>query len=253
MEGTAQRLLFLYEALVGCASRSFPEVLARAQRNVPLLFPGGKLHLIPPSKGRKLPEAGQVPQGFVAYFEGPPKAFYLLLEHPNPSDPEEARLARIFLDFTLSALKGAGVRLELEREARHDWLTGLLNRRALERRLAEGLPPHFVLALLDLDNLKEVNDHLGHPAGDALLRRVARRLKKIAQETGGEAYRLGGDEFVLLVPETAWPQAEVRLKGLPLSLGLALGWEENPLALADQRMYRKKRSKKKVSGRAPGR
>jgi len=251
MKDLAERLLFLSEAMAGCASRSFPEILDRAQKNASLLFPGARLHLVPPSKARKL-ALGQVPPDFVAYFEGPPRAFYLLLDHPNPADPQEARLARIFLDFTLSALKGAGLRLELEREARHDWLTGLLNRRALERRLKDGLPQGFTLVLLDLDNLKEVNDRLGHPAGDALLRRVARHPKKIAQETGGEAYRLGGDEFVLLLPEAAWPKAQLRLKGLPLSFGLAPAEEEDPLAWADRRMYRQKREKR-LSGRAPGR
>jgi GGDEF domain-containing protein len=81
---------------------------------------------------------------------------YLLLEIPNIDDPTELRLAALFCDYLLSALYAAGYREELERQARYDWLTGLGNRRALERRLADGLPSDWGLAFLDLDNLKIV-------------------------------------------------------------------------------------------------
>jgi GGDEF domain-containing protein len=69
-------------------------------------------------------------------------------------------------------------------------------------------------------------------------------VKGVRNVGGGEAYRLGGDEFVLLLPEAAWPKAQLRLKGLPLSFGLAPAEEKDPLAWADRRMYRQKREKK---------
>jgi len=85
-------------------------------------------------------------------------------------------------------------------EALTDGLTGLPNRRALMRdldaRLASG--ERWTLAMYDLDGFKHYNDLFGHPAGDALLRRLAGRF---ACALGAErTYRMGGDEFCALVP-----------------------------------------------------
>jgi diguanylate cyclase (GGDEF)-like protein len=86
-------------------------------------------------------------------------------------------------------------------EALTDELTGLANRRAVLRRAAElgtaGTP--LALALLDLDKFKEVNDALGHAAGDELLRLVAERLRP-ALRPGDLLGRLGGDEFAVVAP-----------------------------------------------------
>jgi diguanylate cyclase (GGDEF)-like protein len=86
-------------------------------------------------------------------------------------------------------------------EARTDALTGLLNRRSLERDLAARLAAcdeQSLLVLLDLDGFKRYNDTFGHPAGDALLWRLSRRLVEAVRDAG-DAYRLGGDEFCVLV------------------------------------------------------
>jgi diguanylate cyclase len=89
--------------------------------------------------------------------------------------------------------------------ALHDELTGLPNRRrfgeALAERcaaLADGGPP-FALLIVDLDRFKAVNDTLGHPAGDVVLRRAAERLAIAAQGRGALLARIGGDEFAILV------------------------------------------------------
>jgi diguanylate cyclase len=90
---------------------------------------------------------------------------------------------------------------DTHRQARTDDLTGLANRRGLLDRadamLELGGP--FALALVDLDRFKEVNDGLGHAAGDALLVATAARLRETAGR-GAEVGRLGGDEFALLLP-----------------------------------------------------
>ena len=91
----------------------------------------------------------------------------------------------------------------LEREALQDMLTDLPNRRWLTRALAEaagrasrtGAP--FAVLLLDIDGFKAVNDTFGHPAGDALLRELARRLSGALRPSDAAA-RLGGDEFVVI-------------------------------------------------------
>ncbi|WP_448640195.1 putative bifunctional diguanylate cyclase/phosphodiesterase [Geodermatophilus sp. URMC 63] len=108
------------------------------------------------------------------------------------------------------ALAGAGVRLLMNvrelaqlavsrREALTDELTGLANRRAVLRRIDElcGQGQPMALALLDLDKFKEVNDGLGHAAGDDLLRLVAGRLTAQLR-TGDVLGRLGGDEFAVV-------------------------------------------------------
>lgn len=99
-------------------------------------------------------------------------------------------------------------RLALERaefDAFHDSLTGLPNRRLLldriERVMAqskrEGLK--FMICFIDLDRFKEVNDSLGHAAGDELLQVLARRMATCIRESDTLA-RVGGDEFVVLLP-----------------------------------------------------
>jgi len=87
--------------------------------------------------------------------------------------------------------------------AHHDALTGLANRAlftekieeasARQRRLGEG----FAVFMLDLDGFKDINDSLGHPAGDALLKEMAVRLKSALRETDVLA-RFGGDEFAII-------------------------------------------------------
>lgn len=89
--------------------------------------------------------------------------------------------------------------------AHHDAVTGLPNRVLLRERLesalrdTSGADASFAVLLLDLDMFKEVNDTLGHPAGDALLQAVARRLNAAVRSSDTVA-RLGGDEFAILQP-----------------------------------------------------
>jgi diguanylate cyclase (GGDEF)-like protein len=148
-----------------------------------------------------------------------------------------------------------------------DELTGLANRRALYEdpslRPQPGLPPTTMgLLLLDLDRFKEINDSLGHHAGDEMLREVARRLT--AGDFGRRHLigRLGGDEFALLLRDTSQTEAlavaaEVRdriaapfvLDGVTLraeaSVGIALITTgqcdmETLLRQADMAMYQAK-------------
>ena len=93
---------------------------------------------------------------------------------------------------------------QVKREARTDELTGLPNRRELleraQRVVASATPQHpAALLLLDLDGFKEVNDSLGHAAGDDLLREIGPRLHD-SLRAGDVLARLGGDEFAVLLP-----------------------------------------------------
>ena len=97
-------------------------------------------------------------------------------------------------------------KLEDSRLAEFDSLTGLANRHRLNKRLEAILSSYkaakrsCALMMLDLDRFKHVNDTLGHPAGDELLRQVAQRLKRIVGDRG-EIGRLGGDEFQIILPD----------------------------------------------------
>ncbi len=105
----------------------------------------------------------------------------------------------------------------VEHMALHDGLTGLGNRASLMDRIEEACTrcrlrgETFGLLLLDLDRFKEINDTLGHPAGDALLQSVAERLTACVRETDAIA-RLGGDEFAIIqASETDQREASSKL------------------------------------------
>ena len=99
-----------------------------------------------------------------------------------------------------------GASAQMSYLARHDVLTGLPNRALLADRLAQSMSlaqrhgQKVVLAYLDLDNFKHINDSLGHAVGDELLRAVAQRLNDSVRQSD-TVCRQGGDEFVLLLAE----------------------------------------------------
>ncbi len=93
---------------------------------------------------------------------------------------------------------------QIERQAKYDALTGVANRALLADRLAHDIHAaatygtRLAVVLMDVDNFKLINDSLGHPQGDQLLRTLADRLQSCVRECDTVA-RLGGDEFVLLL------------------------------------------------------
>ncbi len=97
-------------------------------------------------------------------------------------------------------------KLEDSRLAEYDSLTGLANRHRLNRRLESTLTAYraakrsCALMMIDLDRFKQVNDTLGHQAGDQLLKQVADRLTRVIGDRG-EIGRLGGDEFQIILPD----------------------------------------------------
>lgn len=113
-----------------------------------------------------------------------------------------------FIGLRVDVSERKRVEIELSRIATLDPLTGLPNRRALLDRLDQAVVHaaeanvHGAVMCMDLDNFKDVNDALGHDAGDTLLREISRRLSASLRPQDMVA-RLGGDEFIILLPELA--------------------------------------------------
>jgi diguanylate cyclase (GGDEF)-like protein/PAS domain S-box-containing protein len=139
----------------------------------------------------------------------------------------------VFQDVT----EARGLARQVEHQARHDTLTGLLNRREFKARLERALASaqregkHHVLCYLDLDNFKIVNDTAGHAAGDTLLKQIAHVLagKVRARDSLG---RLGGDEFSLLLEGCPLDRARKIAEDLVATIhSLRFSWDEQVYAI----------------------
>ncbi|HRI18525.1 MAG TPA: GGDEF domain-containing protein, partial [Burkholderiaceae bacterium] len=111
----------------------------------------------------------------------------------------------LLLHATLLALVAGRLVTSLRRLSRHDGLTGLLNRRAIEealdaqRQRSQRIGEAFALMMLDLDHFKAINDRHGHAVGDQALKQVAALLRGSLREVD-RLGRYGGEEFLILLP-----------------------------------------------------
>src|SRR5881392_4431497 len=127
--------------------------------------------------------------------------------------------------------------LEAEQRAVSDPLTGLRNRRELERALTQHgskAPPIATLIYADLDHFKNLNDTLGHAAGDAALRHVARILEGAVRDKDLVA-RIGGEEFAVWMPHTPMEsglEVATRIRANVESAGWRWGGEEYPVTIS---------------------
>jgi diguanylate cyclase (GGDEF)-like protein len=157
---------------------------------------------------------------------------------------------------------------EVYKLAALDQLTGLYNRRSGEQRLAEEISRAvrherpLTILLADLDGLKQINDRLGHAAGDLVLKGFSERLRK-AIRGSDLAVRLGGDEFMVLLPECRAEEVkhvlnrldglEVDFEGTKIPVRFSRGWTdykpgetaEELLRRGDEALYADKRAGKK--------
>jgi diguanylate cyclase (GGDEF)-like protein len=195
---------------------------------------------------------------------------------PQPLPDEVGDALSVIAAQAALALSNAGLTEDLRRRASHDSLTGLANRRTMEERLTAALdvPADLGVAvlMLDLDGFKQVNDTLGHAAGDALLVTVADRLTKRCREHDVVA-RLGGDEFVVVLPHVHDEQdaiaaghrmleaarLPIQIQDHVVTVGASIGFAvsrpgSTPSGLlqeADEAMYEAKRSGKNRVCAAP--
>ncbi len=153
--------------------------------------------------------------------------------------------------FISSKITNHRLMVELEHASRHDALTGLHNRNACMEKIdfLTKYSSSVGIVYADVNGLKEINDTLGHQAGDAALRQAARLLTKCYGLEN--TYCIGGDEFLVLVPlvtELDFKTSVCRLRELvagKADLSIAIGSEwvadtahlERVITKTDQRMY----------------
>ncbi len=125
---------------------------------------------------------------------------------PDAYGRDEERFVADLVRITRLAVRNADLFVEVSDAANRDSLTGLFNRRVfwedLQGRLAALDARALALAVVDADNFKQVNDRLGHAAGDAALHHIARQLRRSVRRTD-EAYRIGGEEFTVVMPDAS--------------------------------------------------
>lgn len=197
---------------------------------------------------------------------------FLMNDHSNVDwilAEETLHMVSTIIGTTMS-LSHSEKQVQIQRGLAHtDKLTQLCNRLAFDSDLdryvssvLESDKEHFVLAVIDLDGMKQVNDSLGHNEGDRLLQTFAEQLKHIGREKD-HAYRFGGDEFAVIFLYTDCEQVsklrmrfdkaieQVRMQGFP-QVGASIGFVSSQeysgdskllMQHADQRMYQDKAKK----------
>ncbi|MHB8507836.1 MAG: GGDEF domain-containing protein [Candidatus Dormibacteria bacterium] len=216
---------------------------------------------------------------FLAVFAGLYLEQSQVFGHPYPAASHLFRSAVVvimtIMAYSLSAdsrrqrLAAEDAAARAEVLARSDPMTGLGNRRALDERLAlewaraDRFPEPLALVMVDVDNLKQVNDQRGHEVGDHLLREVSDRLMSVIR-AGDFVARTGGDEFVIVCPRVDGDAAAQICRKLvaavaarPLLVGeqevhlsVSAGWatrlgtenSEELLRQADRCLYRAKQA-----------
>jgi diguanylate cyclase (GGDEF)-like protein len=191
----------------------------------------------------------------------------------SPNDqahPVDVEMSERVAHQAALALSRAALRSELADAAFLDPLTGVGNRRSLQRELTRiartGEP--VMLAYLDLDGFKAINDDFGHPAGDDLLIGIANRLSE-SMRPDDLVIRLGGDEFAILFtgslpdPQTISARIEMvvsmpifhegRALTVSTSVGIATGLLSGPnlLAAADRAMFEMKQARRTERAKQP--
>ncbi|MBF0423068.1 MAG: PAS domain S-box protein [Magnetococcales bacterium] len=194
----------------------------------------------------------------------------LYVEAGHLQDHDEVAFLTTVANTLAGLIERGRIEEKIRHMANHDLLTGLPNRAMFHEHLQQQLRQTarrqraLVLAFLDLDRFKQVNDTLGHEAGDELLKLVTVRLRQCLRQSDILA-RLGGDEFTIILPEVEHPsdaatvaekiirslQEPFDILGHSCRIGVSIGMScypkdgetaEDLLQMADQAMYSVKHS-----------
>jgi diguanylate cyclase (GGDEF)-like protein len=197
---------------------------------------------------------------------------------PNAFAARDIKVVELMTGLIGAAIYKASDFSDLYHKATHDPLTGVSNRALFYDRLRQGLllatrrASALGIVNLDMDGLKPINDRFGHRAGDAAIREIATRLKRVCRQSDTVA-RLGGDEFGVVLSDvkdragveqhahriSAEIDAPLQFENQELKLGASLGVAVYPddgadvpelIDKADQAMYAAKRARKAAAGAA---
>ncbi len=169
-------------------------------------------------------------EGFRAYAvfalpspDGPVGSLAIYWDQVHAITSEEIAVARLFANRAGALLHNAMLYDRATEEVLTDPLTGLPNRRHLDKRIIEEahrtfrFGHQFSLLMIDLDEFKDVNDSFGHPMGDSVLQQVATNLQRAVRGSDFIA-RYGGDEFAVILPESGREAATVVAEKLRVAL-----------------------------------
>ena len=170
--------------------------------------------------------SGGIFEGQILNYRKDGSAFWTALKIIPVRADDDSRITH-FVSVQRDISNKVALLQEAQDQARHDHVTGLLNRRAAEQTLAaivrRPLPHHQVrtqdrglgaaIGLIDLDDFRDVNNTYGHPAGDEVLRQWATRMLAHLRE-GDVLARMGGDEFLLILATITRATADEDLRGI---------------------------------------
>jgi len=193
-----------------------------------------------------------------------------LSEKENAFTTYDRHVLSILCNHVAISIAEAQAHAQVERLAITDGLTGVYNHRRFQERLQEEFvrnarhPEPFSILMIDIDYFKKINDTFGHPAGDAVLKVIAKLLAKMVRKLDVVA-RYGGEEFVVLLLKTdamqAWQMAErirkaiesapIDWQGQKIDVTVSIGVASQPedatqreelIGCADKALYSSKRS-----------
>ncbi len=231
-----------------------------------LLFKNKKDFPIQITDGLEINSCISVPIGDMGVFQ-------IFSKKPDIYQENDLRLIKLLLGHTTEAIRRVRLEQELKEQAIYDPLTNVYNRFYLyktldrEKRLSKRYNRKIGFLMVDINDLKNINDNYGHLEGDKVIQIVASILQKEARETD-LVIRYGGDEFLILFSETGKEIEHIKkriLKTIALwnkknnqfdfDIGFAIGstyWDsktndsiEDILAYVDKKMYINKKKQKR--------